>query len=80
MMTDVGIALHTGTHTGIWGTVEVLFAVAVLVGSIALVVALLRKARDGTPEARLVAAFAGNGTHQHPMGQTEDRPLDRRGE
>jgi hypothetical protein len=55
-MTGASIALHTGTHAGIWGAAEVAFAVAVLAVSTALVVALLRKGREETPESRLVAA------------------------
>lgn len=68
--TSAGTALHAGTHAGIWGAVEVAFAVAVLVISTALVAALLRAARDGTPEARLAAAFSG--------GRDGSAPSDRR--
>lgn len=65
-MTGAGIVLHIGIHAGIWGAVEVAFAVAVLAVSVALVVALLRKGREDTPESRLVAAVAA------PEGRTDD--------
>jgi len=29
-MTDVNVLLHTGTHTGFWGAVEVALAIAAL--------------------------------------------------
>jgi hypothetical protein len=59
-MTDAGLALHTGAHAGIWGAIEVLFALVVLGSAVALVLALFREARDGSPEALLAAAFAVN--------------------
>lgn len=57
-MTDASVALHTGTHAGLWGAVEVAFAAAVLVVAVGLVAALLLEAREGTPEARLATAFS----------------------
>lgn len=57
-MTDAGSPiLHTGTHAGIWGAVEVAFALGVLLVSVGLVARLLLAAREGTPEARLVEAL-----------------------
>lgn len=59
-MTDAGALalLHTGTHTGIWGTVEVAFAVGVLLVSVGLVTRLLLDAREGTPGAGLAEALS----------------------
>ena len=57
-MTDTGIALHAGTHAGVWGAVEVAFSVAVLAVSVVLVAALLRKGREDTPESRLASAVS----------------------
>jgi len=81
MMRAVWPALHTGTHAGVWGAVEVLFALAVLAVAVALVAALLGRA-SGTPEARLVAAFARSGERdrRRPSGRNGGRSLDERGE
>lgn len=71
-MTDAFVALHTGTHTGLWGVVEVAFAVAVLVAAVGLVAALLLRARRGSPEAGLAAAFpAVEGSVEGPSGDGE---------
>ena len=79
-MTDASPLLHTGIHTGLWGTVEVALAVGVLVVSVALVVALLRGAPEGTPEARLVAAFSSGEGPTGPSPEGGRPPPERRGE
>ena len=57
-MTDAFVALHTGTDAGLWGAVEVAFAVAVLVAAVGLVAALPLRSRRGSPGAGLAAAFS----------------------
>lgn len=79
-MTDASPLLHTGTHTSLWGAVEVALAVGVLVVSVALVVALLRGAREGTPEARLVAAFSSGEDPTGPSSGGGRSPPERGGE
>ena len=78
-MTDAGslVPLHTGTHTGIWGAVEVAFAVGVLLVSVGLVARLLLAAREGTPEARLVEALGDEGADEE-LPSADGSPLDRR--
>jgi hypothetical protein len=78
-MTDAFVALHTGTHAGIWGAVEVVFAVAVLVAAAGLVGALLLRSRRGAPGAGLAAAFSTvEGSEDDLAGDGRRPPLDRR--
>jgi len=82
-MTDAWSApvLHTGGSGGLWATVEVAFAAAVLFASVALVVALLSRARERAPEARLAAAFAREGDRDgEPTGGDGESSLDRSAE
>lgn len=73
-MTDALVALHTGTHAGLWGAVEVGLAVAALVVAVGLVAALLLRARKGTPEDRLVAAFSAVDEHDEDALSGRNRP------
>jgi hypothetical protein len=78
-MIDAFVALHTGTHAGIWGAVEVAFAVAVLVAAAGLVGALLLRSRRGASEAGLAAAFSAvEGSEDDLAGDGGRPPLDRR--
>jgi hypothetical protein len=78
-MTDAGsLVLHTGAHAGIWGAVEVAFAVGVLLISVGLVARLLLAAREGTPEARLAEALPGDGSPDQETPSAGGSPLDRR--
>ncbi len=78
-MTDAFVALHTGTHTDLWGTVEVAFAVAVLVAAVGLVGALLLRSSRGAPEAGLAAAFSTvEGSTDDASADSGRPPLDRR--
>jgi hypothetical protein len=78
-MADAFVVLHTGTHTGLWGAVEVAFAVAVLVAAVGLVAALLLRARRGSPGAGLAAAFpAAEGSEEAHSGEDGRPSLDRR--
>jgi hypothetical protein len=78
-MTDAFVALHTDTHAGLWGAVEVAFAVAVLVAAVGLVGALLLRSRRGAPEAGLAAAFSAvEGSEGDHAGEGGRPPLDRR--
>ena len=78
MALDPGTVLHTGGGGGVWATVEVAFAVAVLGSAVALVVGLLSRAREGAPEARLTAAFAREGDRDgEPTGGDGESSLDR---
>ena len=78
-MTDALVALHTGTHTGLWGAVEVAFAVAVLVATVGLVGALLLRSRRESPEAGLAAAFSTvEGSTDEASADGRRSPLDRR--
>ena len=75
-MTDAFVLLHTGTHTGLWGAVEVGFAVAVLVAAVGLVAALLLRAREGSrsPETGFVAAFSAVDEHEEDALSGRSRP------
>jgi hypothetical protein len=80
-MTDAFVALHTGPHTGVWGAVEVAFAIAVLVAAVGLVAALLLRGREGTADASFAAAFSAvDGSEEDIAGDGGRPPPDRREE
>lgn len=81
-MTGVGslILLHTGAHTGLWGTVEVAFAVGVLVVSVGLVARLLLDARERTPEDGLAEALSGGESRIEDTRPGEGPPVERQGD
>ncbi|MEF8868377.1 MAG: hypothetical protein V5A85_07660 [Haloarculaceae archaeon] len=77
MALDPGTVLHTGGGGGVWATVEVAFAVAVLGSAGARRGAALAGPREA-PEARLAAAFAREGDRDgEPTGGDGESSLDR---
>ena len=78
-MIDAFVALHTGAHTGLWGAVEVAFAIAVLVAAVGLVAALFLRARQESPGDGLAAAFSTLESSTDDASPDGGRPpLDRR--
>ena len=72
------IPLHTGTHTGLWGAIEVAFAVGVLLVSVGLVARLLLESREGGPGVGLAEALSRGGSRDEDTRSREGPPLDRR--
>ena len=80
-MTDVElVVLHAGAHTGLWGTVEIVFAAGVLLVSVGLVGRLLLDAREGTPGVGLAEALPADGSRVDDPSTGEGSPLDRQGD